>query len=59
MQLTPLRRQLHRGTILASEARCGERHGAGTAAEPAQNHCQMGNLKLALDVILQWVNEKT
>lgn len=30
-----------------------------TAEEHAQNHCQVGNLKLALDVILQWVNEKT
>jgi len=30
-----------------------------TTEEHAQNHCQVGNLKLALDVILQWVNEKT
>lgn len=30
-----------------------------TAEEHAQNHCQMGNIKLALDVILQWVDEKT
>ncbi|MFC1976171.1 alpha/beta hydrolase, partial [Chloroflexota bacterium] len=30
-----------------------------TAEDHAQNHCQVGNIKLALDVILQWVNEKT
>lgn len=26
-----------------------------TAAEHAQNHCQIGNVKLALDVILNWI----
>jgi len=26
-----------------------------TAAEQAQNHCQIGNVKLALDVILDWI----
>ncbi len=30
-----------------------------TAEEQAQNHCQVGNIKLALDVILQWVDEKS
>ena len=30
-----------------------------TEAEHAQNHCQIGNLGLALDVILQWVEEKS
>jgi len=30
-----------------------------TAEEHAQNHCQVGNLKLALDVILDWVGEKS
>jgi len=30
-----------------------------TAQEHAQNHCQVGNVKLALDVILHWINEKT
>ena len=30
-----------------------------TAEEHAQNHCQIGNIQLALDVILQWVEEKT
>ena len=30
-----------------------------TREEHAQNHCQVGNLKLALDVILRWVEEKT
>lgn len=30
-----------------------------TAEEHAQNHCQVGNIKLALDVILQWVVEKS
>jgi pimeloyl-ACP methyl ester carboxylesterase len=30
-----------------------------TAEEHAQNHCQVGNLKLALDVILHWTEEKT
>ncbi len=29
-----------------------------TAEEHAQNHCQVGNVKLALDVILDWINEK-
>ena len=27
--------------------------------EHAQNHCQVGNLKLALDVILDWVGDKS
>ena len=27
--------------------------------EQAQNHCQIGNLKLALDVILEWVGAKS
>ena len=27
-----------------------------TAEEQAQNHCQVGNLQLALDVILDWMN---
>jgi pimeloyl-ACP methyl ester carboxylesterase len=27
-----------------------------TATEQAQNHCQVGNVKLALDVILDWIN---
>lgn len=30
-----------------------------TADEHAQNHCQVGNIKLALDVILEWVEEKS
>jgi hypothetical protein len=30
-----------------------------TAEEQAQNHCQVGNLKLALDVILHWIGEKS
>ncbi|MGD9144852.1 MAG: alpha/beta fold hydrolase [Anaerolineae bacterium] len=30
-----------------------------TAEEQAQNHCQVGNLKLALDVILHWIDEKS
>jgi pimeloyl-ACP methyl ester carboxylesterase len=30
-----------------------------TAEEHAQNHCQVGNIKLALDVILEWVEEKS
>ena len=30
-----------------------------TAEEQAQNHCQVGNIKLAPDVILQWVDEKS
>jgi pimeloyl-ACP methyl ester carboxylesterase len=29
-----------------------------TKEEHAQNHCQVGNIKLALDVILNWVEEK-
>jgi pimeloyl-ACP methyl ester carboxylesterase len=29
-----------------------------TAEEHAQNHCQVGNIKLALDVILEWIAEK-
>ena len=29
-----------------------------TSEEHAQNHCQVGNLKLALDLILDWVGEK-
>ena len=28
------------------------------AEEHAQNHCQIGNLKLALDVILDWVGDR-
>lgn len=28
-----------------------------TAEEQAQNHCQIGNVKLALDVILEWLEE--
>jgi hypothetical protein len=27
-----------------------------TAEEQAQNHCQVGNLQLALDVILDWID---
>ena len=30
-----------------------------TSEEQAQNHCQIGNLKLALDVIIDWVSEKS
>ncbi|NIV40361.1 MAG: hypothetical protein GWN58_66460 [Anaerolineae bacterium] len=30
-----------------------------TAGDHAQNHCQIGNLKLALDVILDWMGEKS
>jgi pimeloyl-ACP methyl ester carboxylesterase len=30
-----------------------------TAEEHAQNHCQIGNVKLALDVILDWIVEKS
>ncbi len=30
-----------------------------TAQEHAANHCQMGNIKLVLDVILQWIEEKS
>ncbi len=30
-----------------------------TAEEQAQNHCQIGNLQLALDVILGWIDEKS
>ncbi len=30
-----------------------------TADEHAQNHCQIGNIKLALDVILEWTEEKS
>lgn len=30
-----------------------------TADEQAQNHCQVGNLKLALDMILDWIEEKS
>lgn len=30
-----------------------------TAEEQAQNHCQVGNIKLALDVILQWIRERS
>jgi pimeloyl-ACP methyl ester carboxylesterase len=30
-----------------------------TSDEQAENHCQVGNIKLALDVILRWVDEKT
>jgi pimeloyl-ACP methyl ester carboxylesterase len=29
-----------------------------TAEEHAQNHCQVGNLALALDVIVNWIGEK-
>jgi pimeloyl-ACP methyl ester carboxylesterase len=29
-----------------------------TAEEHAQNHCQVGNIKLALDVILDWISTK-
>ncbi len=29
-----------------------------TAKEHAQNHCQIGNIKLALDVILDWINAR-
>jgi pimeloyl-ACP methyl ester carboxylesterase len=30
-----------------------------TKEEHAHNHCQVGNIKLALDVILKWVEEKS
>jgi hypothetical protein len=30
-----------------------------TAEESAQTHCQVGNLGLALRVILDWVDERT
>jgi len=30
-----------------------------TASEEAQNHCQIGNLQLALDVILAWIAKKS
>jgi pimeloyl-ACP methyl ester carboxylesterase len=30
-----------------------------TKEEHAQNHCQVGNVKLALDVIMKWVEEKS
>jgi len=30
-----------------------------TSEEHAQNHCQIGNIKLALDVILEWIEEKS
>jgi pimeloyl-ACP methyl ester carboxylesterase len=30
-----------------------------TADEHAQNHCQVGNIKLALDVILNWISEQS
>jgi pimeloyl-ACP methyl ester carboxylesterase len=30
-----------------------------TAEEQGQNHCQVGNLQLALDVILSWIEEKS
>lgn len=28
-----------------------------TAEEQAQNHCQIGNVKLALDVIVDWIRD--
>ncbi len=38
-----------------------EAHSAGarvfTEAEPGQNHCQIGNMDLALKVILDWLYE--
>ena len=30
-----------------------------TKEEQAQNHCQIGNIKLALDIILNWIDEKS
>jgi hypothetical protein len=30
-----------------------------TEAESAQNHCQMGNLGLALEYMISWLDEKT
>jgi hypothetical protein len=30
-----------------------------TRAEQAQNHCQVGNLELALDVIVTWIEFTT
>lgn len=30
-----------------------------TEAENAQNHCQMGNLGLALGYMIDWLDEKT
>jgi hypothetical protein len=30
-----------------------------TSEEHAQNHFQVGNIKLALDVILKWIEEKS
>ena len=30
-----------------------------TMEEHAQNHCQVGNIQLALDVILEWIQEKS
>jgi hypothetical protein len=30
-----------------------------TSDEHAQNHCQVGNVKLALDVILDWIIAKS
>jgi hypothetical protein len=30
-----------------------------TKEEHAQNHCQIGNIKLALDTMLKWIEEKS
>jgi len=30
-----------------------------TKEEQAQNHCQIGNIKLLLDTIISWIKEKT
>ena len=30
-----------------------------TKEKPAQNHCQVGNIRLALDTMVQWIEEKS
>jgi hypothetical protein len=30
-----------------------------TAAEHAQNHCQVGNVGLALQTVVRWLDERT
>jgi hypothetical protein len=30
-----------------------------TREEQGQNHCQIGNIGLALDVMMKWINEKS
>ncbi|MEN8194288.1 MAG: alpha/beta fold hydrolase [Bacteroidota bacterium] len=51
--------KLHKRQIKALVNAKSVTHKIFTKSEHAQNHCQIGNIKLALDTMVEWLEEKT